>query len=417
MAEEKNRSFFKTDTYENFRNFLKVNFYYCSLSQEQQAEYNIKPVKSTRYNEYLHIVQTISDGKIDFPKYNRKKAFKYDVTQFESDYNVLADSFQFKTATALEICLNISILCLLSEKPMSFSEISEKIAVGIEEKTVRGRVISLCEYGLISCRDRNYFIEENLFYAVDENLLLKLLNMTDFMKNLIYPEALGYSLFGIVKRIYEKRTGKEYFSLFQFKYRHLANILDDNILWILIEAIEKRQHISFVYDDKTRKEDDKPREKIIPVKIFTENEYARRYLFAVKKFNDNYKFFIFRLSKIYNLKIMKKENIVPEDEFEKFLEVYENEKEYSFFGKLDSSNKKHTVELQYKGRKAKKQLKRDFKCIKFGKNNMAEVTVKNKKMIIPYLRANMETVRTTDEELSEKLKSEIEELKKIYGIV
>ena len=48
---------------------------------------------------------------------------------------------------------------------------------------------------------------------------------------------------------------------------------------------------------------------------------------------------------------------------------------------------------------------------------MAEVTVKNKKMIIPYLRANMETVRTTDEELSEKLKSEIEELKKIYGIV
>ena len=113
---------------------------------------------------------------------------------------------------------------------------------------------------------------------------------------------------------------------------------------------------------------------------------------------------------------MRKEETVSEKEFEEYLEKYKSEKEYSFLGKMDSSKNTDTLEIKYK-KKMKEQLKRDFECIEFGKNNTATVTVKNKKMMIPYLRANMGLIETTNEEISGKIKSEIEEMKKIYGII
>lgn len=38
-------------------------------------------------------------------------------------------------------------------------------------------------------------------------------------------------------------------------------------------------------------------------------------------------------------------------------------------------------------------------------------------MMIPYLRANMGLIRTTDDELSGILNEDIEEMKKNYGII
>ena len=63
--EEKNRSFFKETTYEDFRKFLKTNFYYCTLSSEQQAQYT-KSFGTTRYNEFKNIIEWIDNGKINF---------------------------------------------------------------------------------------------------------------------------------------------------------------------------------------------------------------------------------------------------------------------------------------------------------------------------------------------------------------
>ena len=439
--EKKNRSFFKPDTYEEFRNFLKVNFYYCSLSHEQQSKY-IKSFGTTRYNEYKNIVEKISEGKIAFPKYNKKKSFKYDVTQFESDYNVFANSFQLKIEKQIEykVCIIIFALFILSSsnESMSISQIiklfsgdngaqtdnsdkkdndnktesnnTPKKREILDDKTISAKIKELYEYGLISKEGKKYFIEESCFYSIDEEILLKLLNMADFMKNLVYPEVSGYNLFNLLKNVYEDRTCSEYDSPFQFKYSHLANILDDNVLWSLIEAIENRQQISFTYENKKK-------ENIIPVKIFTENEYNRRYLFAVTR--EPFKFYIFKLSEIYDLQIINGTEPITEEEFESYIEVYQAKKKYSFAGKMDFSAKTQTIRLQFKNsRKVKDQLKKDFKCIKFEKGNIAEVTIRGKKkMIKPYLRANMGLIKTTDEELSVLIDSEIEEMKRNYGII
>lgn len=404
---EKNRSFIKT--YEDFRNFLKVNFYYCTLSQEQQAIYT-KSFGKTRYNEYKNIVEKITEGKIAFPKYNKKKSFKYDVTQFESDYNDFANSFQLKNATGLEICITIYILLVLVNKPITISEICGSSSIEADSKTISKKLKDMYEYGLISKEGNKYYIEETCFYSIDEDLLLKLLNMADFMKNLVYPEVSGYNLFILLKNVYEDRACSEYHSPFQFKYSHLANILDDNVLWSLIEATENRQQISFTYENKKK-------ENIIPVKIFTENEYNRRYLFAVTR--EPFKFYIFRLSEIYDLQIIDETEPITEEEFESYIEVYQAKKKYNFAGKMDFSAKTQTIRLQFKNsRKVKDQLKRDFNCIKFEKGNTAEVTIRGKKkMIKPYLRANMGLIKTTDEELSGLIDSEIEEMKRNYGII
>ena len=424
----KNRSFFKPTTYEEFRNFLKVNFYYCSLSQEQQSKYiNIESLGTTRYNEYKNIVEKISEGKISFPKYNKKKSFKYDITQSESDYNALANSFQLKNITALEMCLTLFILLLLVNKPMTLSEIIDISGAPTENRTIASKVKTMHEYGLISKNENKYFIEENCFYSIDESLLLKLLNMADFMKNLIYPEVSGYNLYNLLKKIYEERIEKEYYSPFQFKYSHLANILDDNVLWSLIEAIENRQYISFTYGKKQKKNKDnkekieykiKKKKNIIPVKIFTENEYNRRYLFAVTP--EPFSFHIFRLSEIYDLKVAAGKEAVTKEKFENYLENYQSKKRYSFAGKIDTSTEAETETIQIKfknSRKGREQLKKDFNCLKFAKDNTAEVIIKGKKMIKPYLRANMDIMKTTDKELSGLIESEIEEMKRNYGVI
>lgn len=407
-VEEKNRSFFEKNKYENFRNFMKVNFYYCSLSPEQQSEY-IDSIGTTKYNWYKNIVEKTTEGKVTFPKYNKRKTFKYDVTQFESNYNALANSFQLRTITALETSLTIFILCSLANKKMTAIEITDLFNDEVNEKTIMSRIKNMCEYGLISTDGKRYYIDENRLYSMDDALLLKLLNMSDFMKNLIVPEVSGYNIYNLLKRVYEERTKTEYYSPFQFKYSHLANILDDNILWSLLEAIDKRQMITFKYNKKKKG-------NLIPVKLFTENEYNRRYLFAVTC--EPFRFYIFKLSEIYNLQTVGKKAAVTEEEFAKFIEVYEAEKQYSFSGKMDSGSKTVSIILKYKNsRKLKSQIKSDFKCVKFEKDNTAIVTIKNKRMIKPYLRANMGLIETTDVELSDMLKSEIEEMKKNYGII
>lgn len=409
--EEKNRSFFKITTYENFRRFLKTNFYYCSLSQGQQGMF-IKNIGTTKYNEYKNIIELIAGGKIEFPKINKRLAFRYNISQLESDYNELANSFQLRTLTSLDACLTLYILLFLSDKEMGSSDIYNRIGdidFDIDEKTIRGKLKNMCEYGMISYKNKKYSLNECSLYSVDTSIMLSLLNMADFMKNLVYPEVLGYDLFAALKKIYEERTGNEYISPFQFKYSHLANILDDNVLWTLIEAIDNRQHVAFEYGGKIK-------ERLIPVKIFTENEYNRCYLFAVKRFRNKLKFFVFRLSKIYNLKITNSDEDITEADFKEYSELYDSEKKYSFFGKIDSSAQNDTVELKYK-RGIRSQLERDFSCIEFRKNYTAIVTVKSKKMMIPYLRANMGLIRTTDDELSGILNEDIEEMKKNYGII
>lgn len=411
QSEKKNRSFFQAKTYEDFRRFLKINFYYCSLSQEQQALF-IKAIGTTRYNEFKNITESFAGEKIEFPKINSRKAFRYNISQLESDYNVLADSFQLKTLTSFDACLTIFIILLLTDKELRSSDIIKRagdIYPEIDVKTVNDKLKHMYEYGMISINDRKYCHTENSFYSVDTSLLLKLTNMADFMKNLVYPNVAGYDLFAVLKSIYEERTGKAYLSPFQFKYSHLANILDDNVLWTLEEAISDRKYVYFDYNGKKK-------EKLIPVKIFTENEYNRCYLFAVKKFRNSFKFFVFRLSSIYNLKCTAIADEITEEDHERFLEAYNSEKKYSFFGKIDSSDGTDTVELKYK-RGLRSQLERDFNCIRFGKNCTALVTVKSKRMMIPYLRANMGHIQTTDEELVGILNEDIEEMKKNYGII
>ena len=287
--EEKNRSFFKETTYEDFRKFLKTNFYYCTLSSEQQAQYT-KSFGTTRYNEFKNIIEWIDNGKINFPKFNKKKAFKYEVDQFD-DYNVFANSYQLKNFTASETCITLFILLMLAEKNMTMEQIINSNDAGIEKQTITDKVKFMYESGMIGKNGKKYFFEESFFYSIDKGLLLKLLNMTDFMKNLVYPELSGYNLFNILKNIYEEKTGEKYTSPFQLKNSYLANILDDNVLWTLLDAIENRNLVSFTYNDAKK-------EKIIPVRIFTENDHNRTYIFAVKRFYSSYKIFIFRLSRI-----------------------------------------------------------------------------------------------------------------------
>ena len=181
---DKNRSFF-TD-YEKFRKFLKINFYYNSLSSEGIKDYIDEINSNSTYSQYRNNAESTSNGKMSFPKYNRKKSIKYDVNQFESDYNVLADSFRLKTLTSFEAIISIYILLFLSQGGKTKNEIDNLFNTKSgDTKSISNKLSNMLTYGLIYKEGHKYFLNNSYFSDLDNSELLKLTNYVDFMKAII----------------------------------------------------------------------------------------------------------------------------------------------------------------------------------------------------------------------------------------
>ena len=412
MSDNKNRSFLSE--YETFRSLLRTIFFFGSFTIDDFLLLEDLNIKKTQYQNYKIIAEDIIE-RLSSHKEHSKTALKYDVEQFADNYNELVESFFIKTLTSLEAGMTIAILLRLSSSEWCTDKELYDFFDDQNEKTVKIKVQAMIENGLIIAEGFKYRIADNPLRDLSKKDFQRLLCFVDFQKSRIYPNCFGAFLFSVMRRLYERRYSCIYESPFVMKCNHLGNILDDEIQWDLIQAILLRKTVSFQY--KNTINTNREIRDMIPIKLVTEGQQNRVYLFGIRRTSRGDKKRFYRLDKISRLEIT---GCMPDQYAEDYMqEVYRTALQYSFSHIPISEQNTTVLELSFDPC-MRTELERQFSCITFDdERHIAAITVQAKDNVLnPWLRAYADKVKILNDcPIKDKFEEEMREMKKLYGIV
>ena len=412
MPDTKNRSFLSE--YEKFRSLLRTVFFFGSFTIDDFLEIEDLDIGKTQYQNYKTIAEDIID-KLSSHREKNKAALKYDVEQFEANYNDLSESFFLKTLTPLEAGMTITVLLKLSHtEGCSESELFD-LFEALDEKTVKLKLRSMVNNGLVLYDGSKYRIAVHSLNTLSQQEFLRLLCFVDFQKSRIYPNCFGAFLFSTLRRLYEREYSCTYESPFVIKSNHLGNILDDEIQWDLLQAILSRKAVAFQY--RINRNSFNRITDMIPYKLVTEGQQNRVYLFGIRRTSQGDKKRFYRLDKISQLKIT---GTIPEKYSEAYMQsFYQDAIQYSFSHIPISEAEIVRLELAFDP-EMRNELLRQFCCISIDdKTHIATVSVRaNDNAMNPWLRAYADKIKILNDcPVKERFAKEIQEMKKLYGIV
>ena len=279
-------------SHKDLRKFLRLVSYGC-YNRMQFLNYGITP---RTYDDFLRQlrffippinIQVHRHEKFSYPTFSGD--FRY------TSENYLYRSFLLKTILPEYFLYNITILQILeqAQKPLTLSEIVEIAIEKISEfnpeildkdltQILRRRVDSLKNSGVVE----SYSEGGKFFYRKLNNPLgefspdeLKFLSATvEFYKNYSLISTAGYFFADSLKEIFKTDTQ----NFFQFKNNNFVQILDDDILFLTLQAIENNLQISY-------KRENKPAVTVTPLAIETDFLCCRQYILAVRG-KDTFKF-------------------------------------------------------------------------------------------------------------------------------
>ncbi|MCR5168730.1 MAG: WYL domain-containing protein [Oscillospiraceae bacterium] len=407
---DKKRSFL--NDYEKFRALLRPVFFLGSYTIDEFLKLEELGIKKTQYQNYKIIAEDIIE-KLSSHKENNKSALKYDVEQFEKNYNYLSESYFIKSLTPLEAGITISILLMLNiSDGYEESELIE-LLYGQEEKTVKSKIRSMEDNGLITRCGSKYRIIDNPLLDLSNRDFQMLLYFVDFQKSRIYPNCFGAFLYSSMCRIYEKRFSCEYESPFVLKCNYLGNILDDEIQWELLRAIYAHKTVSFRY----RLNRNNTVKDIIPCRLLTEDQLNRVYLMGIRRTSRGDKKRFYRLDKISYLEITGEQ---PDNYTDEYVKSFYIESMQDSFSNIPVSSQKQTLlKLKYVS-SMENEIRRQFSSVTFDKqHHIAEVLVKTDDNVLnPWLRYHAGTIEILNDcSIKAELDQEMQEMKKLYGII
>jgi len=108
------------------------------------------------------------------------------------------------------------------------------------DRTIERCLNHLAEQGFLTCERKGnkkfYFLSSDPFNDFSDTQFLALAAAADFHRNVIPPATCGHYLLDYIKRRMNEEYAADYDSLFLFKHYHLGQILDDSILWELLQC-------------------------------------------------------------------------------------------------------------------------------------------------------------------------------------
>ena len=234
--------------------------------------------------------------------------------------NYFYSSFLLKTLLPEHCFYKIVLLQVLAEKPLSFSEISERaeeiimnykpnILTGDADfvQLLRRRLNELTESGIV----RRVEEKNKILYAKIPNPLGALsaeeteilYDALKFFRNVSLIGTAGYFLCDDLKDFYNVPEPPR--EIFQFKNNNFARILDDDILFTAIEALRQGKRILIERENKLPV-------IVTPVAVETDFLCSRQYLVALKQ----KELVRLRVEKITNISLAKDaaENFLPASE-------------------------------------------------------------------------------------------------------
>ena len=232
--------------------------------------------------------------KIDKDGKNKLLSLSYD--DISNTKNFLVNTYLSKSFTKADIILYYYLLLILNhkDKPMNFSDMENELVSkelidyeNISSKTIERKLKELVNsMELVSVkkngRVKEYYISEDILKELDNEEVLKLYNLVDLYKNIIFPSVSGHYFYDTLRDYleFERNIIPKDNNCFQYKNLHFHPVIEEELILKIMTAIENRNEIRLKNNYKTTHVKRYDNEVVRPFKLRYDIECGRFYVFS-----------------------------------------------------------------------------------------------------------------------------------------
>lgn len=320
-AAKTNKSYKKTvKDYECYRNFLRNIMIYGYRSRSDYAELGIS---GRSYDNYKRVLLDCMDNRFITERYEGKeKILGFNSDLYQSSRNFLIDTYfnkGLKKSTAC--CILLLLILTASGKNMTVNELADAVSSlpnidpenALSVSGIKRCLDQLKDYGYINAETcgtkKLYSLSNNLLHELTEAELQKLYMAAAFYANISLLAVPGYYLMDTIENYLRSRNIPKFEQrdIWQYRCQNYSRIVDDEIIFQILEAMKNKQALTFKYGDKKNC-------KIIPQKIITDYPYGRAYLLAAGNA-------IYKIEKISDIKAESAANNIGQPQGQAFQQL------------------------------------------------------------------------------------------------
>lgn len=303
--------------YNIIRAILRDVFLYGCFSREglgdkrkissRKISYEIRRIQQYVESEFI---KTDRDGR------NKLLALTYD--SIRNTENFLVKTYMTKSFTPSDLILYFSLMMLLNskEKPCCFKDIEGQLIEegiisydNISSKTVERKLEEMCKsLGVLGCetqkRTKYYKVSQDIFQSLNDNEVSEFITAVAMYKNILFPVSAGYfceqSLMDYAR--FERGMKIEKRDEFQYKNLHFHPVIEEQVLWKLLQAIHEKKYVVLNYNVPETKKVNTSKEPLRPYKIRYDISCGRFYLVSYSLQN---RCVISRLDRIQEVEVAK----------------------------------------------------------------------------------------------------------------
>ena len=304
------------DKYETIRKMLRQIFIFGCYDRMQGAEQ--QSISERKYSNELKRTLIFFSKRISRDRnFEGKLVNHFPFSRYSGDKNYLWRSHCVKTFSPQDLNLYIGALQILkSNEFKTVSTIAEEILINViadsdsDDKIfypmLKNRLQDMADLGILESQQNKYRLSRDILSELTSEELLKIYKLLNLYRDILPLSSLGYNLQWLIRE-HIKFWREENFNataIFSVEDIFLQNILNDEIFYKLMVAIEQRNFIDiqFTYSKNFF--------SVAPLKIILDRQYGRQYLFYA---NDKGTAFIRRLDAVINLKIVEDRFYNPSD--------------------------------------------------------------------------------------------------------
>lgn len=441
--------------YDKIRRFIQSLFFMPSANLKNMKNNGI--IKSDR--SFYDIMQSLNlymGNKIKNSKTQESKNKKIVNDLYLCPANFFADTYMYATYTVRDMFYYITFMQMIDKlisedgaDSFLYSEFISQIDCDkkykniYEDKKYKAdtRFNDLVKTGIIEYlgeetrgsgrdkyTDKRYRLSSDVLQYDDGNdFIHNLLDMVIFFYNSHFLPVPGYYLSKTINQYiiseYNESDNIHYVpenQLFLIRGRPIHNTLDNNILWLIFEAIKDKTIIEYSYITQMKT---KEKYSMLPLKVVIEYEYGKQYCYGYDVNNNEY--YTMRIDMIEDVKKTGKKYNADE-------KVYKNfDKDFKNRWSVANNIKEEKVKIYFnltEDETINKQLKRRLEDTKHnGEINyidkshaVFETVVSNIYELIPWVNSFGEYAvvdKTVCPLLYDKIKEHNDELMVMYGII
>lgn len=271
-------------------------------------------------------------------------------------------------------------------------------------------------------RVKEFYISDDILKDLEDEEVLKLYYISRLYRNIIVPNVSGYYFFDTLKDYmqFERKLEIEEKDCFQYKNLHFHPVIEEEIILKIMKAIENRNEIILINNDKGMKSQKYDTEVLKPFKLRYDIECGRFYLFS---FTNKGRCISSRLDRNDGVKILS-----TKFNYEKYEEKYKYIMEKSFssvphnsddpYDEVEFNVKIDSLKQYYIIEKITGELG-ECKLEKISDNEyIIKKEVNDSWEMIPWIRKYGGFLKVVSPKwLSKKIKEDWEEMLKNYGAI